>query len=134
MNVNDVPQEPKDFRDGGKLRKLVYAVDETGKYTGVTSAGWEAENFAMKQAWDDIDTTLGATLEDVKAGKLSPVAYFMQKNLMELALLAKYVGFWQWQVSRHMKPAVFAKLGNATLQKYALVFNISIEELINFGK
>lgn len=50
MKVNDVPQDAKDFRDGDKIRKLVCAVDKDGKYTGVNSAGWEAENLATRQA------------------------------------------------------------------------------------
>jgi hypothetical protein len=134
MDVNDVPQEPKDFKEGEKLRKLVYAVDKEGKYTGVTSAGWDAENFAMKQAWDDIDENLAATLVKVKKGELSPIAYFMQKSLMELPLLAQYAGKWQWQVKRHMNPGVFAGLDGKMLSVYAGIFNISVDELKNFGK
>ena len=53
---------------------------------------------------------------------------------MDLPLLAKYVGKWQWQVKRHMKPSVFYKLDTAILQRYADTFNITIEELVNFGK
>ncbi|MBC7553697.1 MAG: hypothetical protein H7257_06930 [Taibaiella sp.] len=134
MDVSDVPQEPKDFKEGEKLKKLVYAVGKDGKYTGVTSAGWDAENFAMKQAWDDIEENLAATLAKVKNGTVSPIAYYMQKNLMELSLLAKYAGKWQWQVTRHMKPEVFAKLDRAMLDVYAGIFNITVEEMINFGK
>ncbi len=58
MNVNEVPQDPRDLKHDGKIRKKVYAVGSDGKYTGVNSEGWEPENFAMKQAWDDIDETL----------------------------------------------------------------------------
>ena len=134
MDINEVPQDPKDFKEGDKLKKLVYAVGKDGKYTGITSAGWEVENFALKQAWDDVDQALAETAEKVKAGELSPIAFFMQKNLMDISLLAKYVGKWQWQVNRHMKPAVFNKLKPELLQKYATVFNITTDELVKFGK
>lgn len=134
MNVNEVPQDPKDFKGGETMRKLVYAVDKDGKYTGVNSAGWEAENAATKQAWDVVDEELAQTEAAVRAGELSPIAYFMHKNLMDKALLAKYAGKWQWQLSRHMKPKVFAALSADTLQLYARIFNISVEELKNFGK
>ena len=69
----------------------------------------------------------------VKAGKLSPIAYFMQKSLMDVALLAKYVGKWQWTVRRHLKPRGFSKLNAATLAAYASVFNISVDDLKSFG-
>lgn len=134
MDINEVPQDPKDFKEGDKLKKLVYAVGKDGKYTGITSAGWDVENFALKQAWDDVDQALAETAEKVKAGELSPIAFFMQKNLMDISLLSKYVGKWQWQVNRHMKPAVFDTLKPELLQKYAAVFNITTDELVNFGK
>ena len=134
MKVNEVPQDPKDFKEGNKIKKLVYAVDKDGNYTGVNSAGWEAENAATKQAWDQADEELEETEKQVKAGQLSPIAYYMKKNLMDVALLARYAGKWQWQVRRHFKPAVFNSLPPAMLEKYAAVFNITVEELKGFAK
>ena len=134
MDIKDVPQEPKNFKEGDKLKKLVYAVGKDGQYTGITSAGWDAENFVMKQAWDDIDENLAATEKKVRNGELSPIAYFMQKNLMELSLLAKYAGKWQWQVERHTRPKVFRKLDNKVLALYASIFNITVAELVDFVK
>ncbi len=134
MNINEVPQDPRNIKPGDKLKKLVYAVDKDGKYTGVNSVGWEAENVVIKQAWDDIDEHLAETEAKVKAGTLSPLPYFMQKNLMDLALLARYAGKWQWQVKRHFKPAVFNKLSPAMHDKYAQIFNITTAELTGFGK
>jgi hypothetical protein len=134
MNVNEVPQDPKNFKEGGKMRKLVYAVDIEGNYTGVNSVGWDAENEALKQAWDAVDETLADTEEKVRNGKLSPIAYFMQKNLMDVSLLCRYIGKWKWQVRRHMKPGVFKKLDAKLLQAYAGIFNVTVEELKKFGK
>lgn len=134
MQVNEVPQDPKNFKGAENLKKLMYATDKDGNYTGVVSSGWEAENAATKQAWDDVDEALADTDAKVRKGELSPIAYYMQKNLMDLSLLAKYVGKWQWQVKRHFKPSVFNKMDAALLQKYAEVFNITPEELKNFGK
>lgn len=134
MNVNEVPQDPRDPKHDGRIRKLIYAIDKDGKYTGVNSEGWEAENFAQKQAWDDIDETLADIEAKVFAGHLSPIAYFMQKNLMDIALLARYAGKWQWQVKRHFDPHVFSKLSPGMISRYAGIFNITTDELVNFGK
>jgi hypothetical protein len=134
MDINEVPQDPLEFKDRDKLKKLVYALDKDGKYTGVNSAGWEVENFATKQAWDDIAEHLAETEKAVREGRVSPIAWFMKKNLMDLPLLAQYMGKWQWQVKRHMNPAVFKGLSDKLLEKYALLFNISKEELTGFGK
>lgn len=134
MNVNEVPQDPREMKHNAKIKKLVYAVDKDGKYTGVNSEGWEAENFVLKQAWDDIEETLADMEKQVRNGQLSPIAYYMQKTLMDPAILASYVGKWQWQVKRHFKPSVFKSMSPALLDKYARVFNITTDELKNFGK
>lgn len=134
MDVNEVPQESSEFKDRHKVRKLMYAVGKDGQYTGVNSAGWDPENAAMQQAWEEADERMEQVLHDVQAGKLSPVAYFMHKNLMDPALLGKYVGKWAWQVRRHLKPSVFKKLPVSLLQRYAQVFNVSIDELTHFGQ
>lgn len=134
MNVNEVPQDPLEYKDKDKVRKLMYAVGKDGKYIGVGSVGWEAENTATRQAWEAIEDELKETEQKVKEGTISPLAYFMQKQLMDISLLAKYAGKWEWQVKRHMNPDTFKRLSNRMLQKYADIFEITVTELINFGK
>jgi len=134
MTINEVPQDPRNIKPGDTLKKVVYAVDKDGNYTGVNSAGWEAENVVIKQAWDEIDENLADTERKVRAGTLSPIPYFMLKNLMDVALLARYAGKWQWQVKRHFKPEVFKTIDAAMLDKYAQIFNITKEELTGFGR
>jgi hypothetical protein len=54
---------------------------------------------------------------------------------MDISILSSYTGFWKWTVKRHLKPSVFKKLSDQKLQKYAEIFEISIDELKNpFGK
>ncbi|HTN45254.1 MAG TPA: hypothetical protein VL098_02835 [Flavipsychrobacter sp.] len=134
MDVNEVPQDAMGYKDKDKIKKLVYAVDEHGNYTGINSAGWEAENVATRQAWEAIEEELKEMEELVRRGEQSPIAYFMLRKLMDISILARYAGKWQWQVRRHMKPAVFKKLNQKMLDKYAEIFEISTAELINFGK
>lgn len=134
MNVNEVPQDGLEYKDRDKVRKLMYATDKDGRYTGVPSVGWEAENTATEQAWNEIEASLAETAAKVRAGKLSPIAYFMERSLMDIGLLANYMGKWRWTVKRHFRPAVFTGLKEETLAKYAAVFNISVTELKQFGK
>jgi len=81
---------------------------------------------------DDISERMELAKADIKAGKSSPIVYFMEASKMDLGILASYVGMWQWRVKRHFKPAVFAGLSNKTLQKYADAFDIGIDQLKNF--
>lgn len=113
----------------GEMRQLFYAVDDTGKYTKVPSVGWEPENVAMAQAWEDVNEKVEKARQRVLAGEISPIAYYMEKQLMNVSLLARYVGKFQWQVKRHMKPSVFNRLREKMLHRYAAAFKISVQEL-----
>lgn len=134
MKINEVPQDNEAFKGKSEVHKLVYATREDGSYTSVNSEGWEAEHIATTQAWEAALEDLKETEALVKSGKLSPVPYFMQKSLMELPVLAKYMGKWKWQIKRHFKPEIFAGLDEKILSRYSKVFHITTDELKRFGQ
>jgi len=130
MKLDEVPQQKKDFKDGDKApKKVLYVTNPDGSYTQTISDGWEVENVALKQAWEEIDHQLEESIQRLRKGESSPVEYYMIKNRMDVGILAAYVGKWQWQVKRHLKPSVFSSLSDTMLEKYAKVFNITIDEL-----
>jgi hypothetical protein len=45
-------------------------------------------------------------------------------------LLAGYTGLFRWQVRRHMKPAAFRRISPALADRYAAIFRITTEELM----
>lgn len=128
MNKDDVPQD-----DGSLAKKhvheLCYAVDEHGRYTAVPSRGWEAKTIALNESLALIAERVAATREAVLAGKLSPIAYYMELHRMDIPLLASYAGIHRWFVKRHFQPKRFSKLKHRTLQKYADVFGITVAQL-----
>lgn len=129
MELKNVPNDPEKFKDRDKLKKVVYATDKNGRYETTQSAGWEVENMATRQAWDNVEAELEQLKQQLKAGIISPIPYYMNKCLMDIGVLAKYMGKFKWQIKRHFKPGVFKKLDEATLQKYCSVFKISMTEL-----
>lgn len=134
MKAHEVPQDKEDYKGKSQIHKLMYATNDDGSYTQVNSEGWEVENMATRQAWEAVLEELAEIEAKVKNGTLSPIAYFMHKSLMELPILARHMGKWKWQIKRHFKPAVFRRLDQDTLNRYARVFNISIETLQQFGQ
>ncbi len=126
MEKNDVPQDEGIY---GQWHGICYAVDENGKYVLSKSAGWEPTNTANRQAWELIEHELEEIAQKVKEGVVSPLAYHMKRNLMDIKILARYSGIAQWRVKRHMKPAVFARLDRKTTERYAHAFGISVEQL-----
>lgn len=132
MKIHDVPQDRGMISD--ERREICYAVDEDGRYVLAQSAGWEVKNIANDQAWDIIRKQVADTLEKIEAGKLSPLAFHMVKNQMNIGLLAKYVRINRWRVKRHLKPEVFKRLKPSVLKKYAEVFDIGVEQLSEIPK
>ncbi|OEU53078.1 MAG: hypothetical protein BA872_09285 [Desulfobacterales bacterium C00003060] len=126
MKKEDVPQ---DVGLNKGMKEIVYAVDENGRYAQVPSLGWEPKNIANDQAWEVIDEGIISEIELIRAGKRSPLAYHMVKNLMDIGLLASYVRLPRWRVKRHLKPAAFKRLRPEILEQYADVFGISTIEI-----
>lgn len=130
MKKSEVPQDDANMLEG-KFRDPCYVVDENGKYVTELSVGWDAKNVVMQQAWDSIHEKVEETRQKVLDGKLSPLAYHMEKNQMDVKLLSKYVGHSKCKVKRHLKPRQFEKLELKTLEKYAEALRISVDVLKN---
>jgi hypothetical protein len=127
MKKEEIPQ------DNGALNKLtkevVYAVDHSGKYTTELSTGWDIKATALDVAWEDIEQRVASARQKVLNNEASPLLFFMELRLMDPGILSAYTGFWRWTIKRHLKPAIFNKLSEKTLQRYAATFNISINDL-----
>ncbi|MFS4454860.1 hypothetical protein [Maribacter sp. 2304DJ31-5] len=130
MKKEEVPQDKSNLASAN-IREMVYAVDKNGEYTTTLSSGWNPKTIALDNALKDIEERTAGAKQKVLSGQTSPIEYYMELNKMDLPVLASYVGLWQWRVKRHFKPAVFNKLKDKTLQKYADVFEISIQKLKN---
>lgn len=128
MDKDKVPQDDDNLLEG-KFTVVKYALDKNGKYVKVPSVGWEPENVALQQAWEVINEKVEAARKRVLSGEVSPLAYWIEKNMMDEKLVGDYMGFSKWKVKEHLNPAVFSKLPSDMLKSYADVFKISIEEL-----
>jgi len=128
MKKEEVPQDKSNL-ESANFRELCYAIDENGEYTTANSTGWEPKTVALNNAIDEINERIEDAKKRVLEGKTSPIEYYMELHKMDVGILASYVGLWQWRVKRHFKPSIFKKLKNYTLQKYAEVFEISVDEL-----
>ncbi len=121
---------PQDLSSLGKITKeLCYATDDSGKYITELSKGWDVKIKALDVAWEDIKRRTESAREQVMKNNASPILFFMEYRLMDINILADYSGFWKWQIKRHLKPKVFNKLSIKKLMKYAVAFNIKVEDL-----
>lgn len=133
MKKDEVPQDKSNLKSAN-IKELCYAVDDNGEYTTVSSSGWNPKTIALNQAIEDINKRTQEAKERVLNKKTSPIEYYMEYHKMDIAILSSYVGYWKWRVKRHFKPYVFEKLSQNQLQKYADVFDISIEQLKDISR
>jgi len=127
MKKEEIPQDKGYF--GHIAKEVKYAVDSEGKYITGQSTGWKVKEEANEVAWQAFESKINEAKQLVLNGEISPVYYWMEKRMMDLAIVAQYTGLWKCRVKRHFKPKVFEKLSDRRLQKYAEVFEVSIEEL-----
>jgi hypothetical protein len=121
----------------GKERELIYTYNREMFYHFDKENGFTQDidyqnpnnQIIIKQSWDFAEERLEGVKQQVIAGKLSPIAYHMERILMEVPMLSAYMEIGKWRVRRHLKPSVFSKLKPHTLAKYAAVFDIKVEEL-----
>jgi len=132
MKANEVPQDNANVLEG-KLKVIKYATDEKGDYTTVKTVGWEAENIVLIEAWAAINEKTESIKEEVKSGKLSPIAYYMEKQMLSVKMLSQYMNQWTFITKKHLKPKYFSKLSQQKLLKYAETFQITVEELKNIN-
>lgn len=126
MEIKDIPQDDSESYHGHL--KVIYGTRD-GRYEAATSSGWQDEAYATEMAVAELDEQTRTAREAVARGKYSPLYYHMFRFRHDETGLAMAAGVWKWQLRRHLRPEIFARLPDKTLQKYADALQISIDEL-----
>jgi len=128
MKLDEVPQENNATLAGE--RKLVYALNDSGRYTGTTSSGSKVEETVTCQAIEEYHRLRDEARTRVTAGTASTLEYHMYAQRLDPATLAQFIGMFAWRVRHHLNPAVFPTLKPKLLQRYADVLGLSVAELL----
>ena len=126
MRVDDIPQDDS-ILEGH--RRACYAQDEKGRYVLATSRGWEVERIANQHAVAEVRAKIDAARSAVERGEQSTLAYHMARCHMDPRLLAAQSGVWVFRVRRHLRPAVFSRLPERILRRYAQALGIDVATL-----
>lgn len=112
-------------------RELFYSFDPEKGYG--TKVGYQnsANQEIIRQSWEAAELRLSGIRDQVRAGILSPVAYHMERCLMEVPMLAGYMGLPKWRVKRHLRSTVYKRLPDNLRLRYARVFGIDVQVLDN---
>ena len=127
MKADEVPQDDNSIYRGQK--RAVYATQKDGEYDVVPSSGWDVEEEATQQAVAELERLANEAYADCEAGEASPLVYHMYSKRLDLLSLSQATGLFQWRIKRHFRPAVFKKLSEKILERYADVMGLSIQEI-----
>ena len=116
-------------KDHGQFREMLYSYQDDGNFEKNIGYHGDSDRLILQQAWDLFHDRIEDAKQRVIAGKVSPVVYYMEKNLLDPLNLSMMAGISLWRVKWHFKPRVFQRLKEKTLQKYAVAFNINIDQL-----
>ena len=131
MKKEEIPQDPSALDKFTK--EVCYAVDDKGEYVTGLSRGWQVKADALGITLEEAHERTVNARQKVQSGEASPLLFFMELNMMDVAILSAYSGFWQWTIRRHLKPSVFKELSQKKLDKYAGLFDVTVDELKNFS-
>lgn len=127
MKKDQVPQDHIEYY--GDARRAVYALEKDGHYATIPSSGWEAEAIVNADAVAEYARQAEEARARVQRGEASPLEFHMYDRRMDLPTLAQTTGLWRWRIRRHLRPAVFARLSERLLARYADALGISLEQL-----
>jgi hypothetical protein len=127
MRKTEVPQQNAKAFMGHS--KLLYAVDEAGRYVPAPCNGWEAEEIVLDQAIAEYQRLAADAWARAKAGSTSALEYHMFRQRMDVVLLSQTTGYFKWRVRRHLKPGAFQRLPVSIRERYADALGVAAAEL-----
>lgn len=129
MKKSEVPNDPNSPIAKLAGKEVCYALDEDGNYVKVESSGWEVKSESLYNTFEEIESLLEEIKEKIKHQELSPIAYWMEKKLMDFTVLKAYTGIAKWRIKRHLKFKHYRNLSPQLKTKYANAFEINIKQL-----
>lgn len=117
MKKTEVPQQNAKAFMGHS--KLLYAVDDAGRYAPAPSSGWEAEEIVLDQAIAEYQRLMVDAWRRAKDGSTGTLEYHMYRERMDVVLLSQTTGFFKWRVRRHLRSGVFQTLPERLRRRYA---------------
>jgi len=107
---------------------ILFVEKEDGKYEPIQTGSYLTKNFL-----DDYELKRRHLEESLKkqvlAGEVSPIYYYMVLEDLTLSELASRAGIRKGKVKKHLETNHFSDIPQETLQLYADVFNITVQDM-----
>lgn len=123
-------KEKDGYIDCPQQQVILYVEKESGEYGPMQTGSYLTKNFL-----DDYELKRKHLEESLKQQvakeEISPIHFYMVLEDLTLSELASRVGFRKGKVRKQLEPHNFKLLTPDIIQKYADVFDISSEDLVN---
>jgi hypothetical protein len=116
------------YIENKKQEMILFAEKDDDTYGAIQTGSYVVEHF-LSDFYLKKENLDRALREELKQGKISPVFYYMLMQDMGPGDLARRVGISKRKLRKHFRPDVFAKLNDDILQKYAVVFGVTVDKL-----
>jgi hypothetical protein len=113
------------------LKIVGYGKNNQGRIEKIQGEIWQPVNEVNLQAWLEIERLIESARNKVTSGRASCLYYYMTANQMTVLLLARYTRQAAWRVLLHLHPFFFKRLKDRQLDRYATLFQVSVETLRN---
>jgi hypothetical protein len=118
----------KDIKAKSSHQLILYIEKEDQTYGPIQTSSYMVDHY-LDDFFEKKEKLKAARLEELKAGQISPLAYY--KDLVEIGEgdLACRVGISRRKLRFQMTPEGFFQADVATLERYATVFGIPVAQL-----
>jgi len=121
-------KEKDGYVDCPEQQMILYVEKGDGKYGPLQTGSYITANY-LDDYFLKREHLIASLKEKVVRGEISPIHYYLTLEELTISELAARVGLWRWTVRRHLMPKHFLKIKECILRKYAVVFNVSVDEL-----
>jgi hypothetical protein len=118
------------YIENKKQEMILFAEKDDETYDAIQSGSYVVKHF-LSDFYLKKENLEKALRADLIKGTISPVFYYLLIQDMGPGDLAKRVGISKRKLRKHFSADVFAKLDDVTLQKYAVIFGVSVAKLKN---
>jgi len=121
-------KEKEGYIDCPEQQMIIYVEKENGQYGPMQTGSYITKNY-IDDFFFKRKNLIESLHNQVEKGEISPVNFFMILEDLTIPELAARTRIPSRKVKKHLHPDHFHKLPEELLNRYATVFNISVDQL-----
>jgi hypothetical protein len=121
-------KEKEGFVDCPEQQMILYVEKEDGQFGPMQTGSYITKNY-IDDYFTKRNNLIQSLREQINRGDISPVKFFMVLEDLTPKELSARTKIPMRKIRKHLLPLSFEKLSNELLERYATVFNVTIEQL-----